>query len=419
MTKKALCLCTVMCLLLNITSCTLSETKDNDISVENTTNISFTKADEAAVPRTMEVGDYAIREIAPLKKDGKTVALVTLNQIQKLGIYDWSSAKALDSGIKHSYTLNFKVTNLTKLANGEIMTYYLSPKFISSKGKLVGNPCIVGWSGFAETAVFDHDTSETYVEYGVQPLRKSLKGTHLILDITDSDGNIYDSICYSKSIFKKIKEGPGIRRSNEAVSVTGASGAVYKISISDVFLEQCFTKHYEFRFDSDVDEVETVPTLMFNYRVEYVKKPKKKLEVSNLIPSKSGTLLSTDLKIGAQSNVDEDIYYDRRTSLCRFMYSDSNKLEAFSGKKRYKIHQGTFAYYTENRLVSNSFYSSTAAVRFRVELNSDALSMKPEELMKFNGRFIVFERVPGTRKPNKKKSKERPYASYTSDTKHE
>ena len=41
--------------------------------------------------------------------------------------------------------------------------------------------------------------------------------------------------------------------------------------------------------------------------------------------------------------------------------------------------------------------------------------MKPEQLMKFNGRFVVFDRNPGKRSLASKKTHKSLYAAYTSD----
>lgn len=57
-----------------------------------------------------------------------------------------------------------------------MLTFYVKPKFVDiSTGKDTGIPCIVGWSGFPQTAVFDKKISSTYIEYGVQPIKKMSK----------------------------------------------------------------------------------------------------------------------------------------------------------------------------------------------------------------------------------------------------
>ncbi len=378
-------------------------------------NLTFEETNLQMQMGESEAMDYKLHETAPVMLNGRTVALLTLNQVQKLGIYDWTSAEVVDSGIKTSYTCNFKLQYLDKIDNGKMVTFYIKPMLVSKSGKVIGKPCIVGWSGFAETAVFDHKTSEVYSEYGVQPLKRSLKGCRLVLKISDSDGNAYDDVKYAYSVIKKSRKGPSIHASDKPVTVTGASGAKYKINVNKVYLENCFDDYYAFENETQVQNATKVPTLMFNYRVDYISEPTKKLEVSNISTSHTATTLSTDLKIGAQSNVDKKIYYERNLHLTRMRFSNSFVLEHSTIKKRLNIHKGTYAYYSENRQVDDVFLNSTSTIRFRIELNSDAIAMKPKDLMKFNGRFIVFERQPEFRKVYKIKTQRCPFIAYTSD----
>ena len=222
---------------------------DSDINTQSSKeiNLGYTVESTEMTPKASKVTPFKIHEIAPITKDGKTVAQIVLNQSERLGIFDWTSAASVDSGIKHSFTFNFKVKYFCKLKNGENVTFYVKPKFVNSKtGKTVGDSCIVGWSGFPKTAVFSKKTSSTYIEYGVQPLKKLNKDTVLVLNISDSNGNKYDDVTYGYSVISKAKKGPSLHTSDEPVTVTGASGAKYKINIYDVYLEQVFPAGYTF-----------------------------------------------------------------------------------------------------------------------------------------------------------------------------
>lgn len=377
--------------------------------------VSFEESSEQVVANSAGVGNYELREIAPVVKDGTTVALLTMNQVQRLGIFDWTSSEAVDSGIKYSYTINFKMEYLKELRNGESITFYLCPKLIDANNEIIGNPCIVGWSGFPDTAVFTESATETWLEYGVQPIKSYKKAAALVLDISDSYGNVYDSITFSKSVILNADKGPSLLTGNAAAKVTGASGAKMTIGIKNVHLEECFDQAYEFKWESDVAEAEKVPTLMFNYSISYDSKPTKNVEVNNIDTSTKEPLLYTDFKIGAQSNVSDTMYYDRNVNLTRFAFSDSLALEKFVSATRYKIHAGTKAVYCENREVSAAAMNSSASIRFQVEFSSDALALPPEKLMKFSGRFIVFDKKITNRQPKKESSGKRPYAVYTTD----
>lgn len=353
-------------------------------------NLSFVEESTEAIVKSDNVGNYKLKEIAPIMKDGNTYGWITMNQAEKLGIFDWTSSAAVDSGVKFSYTFNFKMDFLPQLSNGDMKTFYFNPKLVK-KDKVIGNPCIVGWSGFAGTAVFDSTTQTQYVEYGVQPLRKSLKGSKLILDISDSDGNNYDPIIYDYSVLSKAIDGPSIITSG-GKTVTGASGAKYKVTLDNVCVENCFSEYQVLKND-DYEDIPRTKALMFDYKIDYLNKPTSSLQVSNIDRTKKGAaLLSTDLNIKVQSDVEKKYYTEADYGLARWKYSNGLKLEYCSTSLRYKIHPGTYAQFTCNRPLSDVTYSGARYYRFVVEFNSEALAMSPEKLMKFNGRFMVFQK---------------------------
>lgn len=418
MCKKILSCCLIISLIFSTTACSFSKKEQNDV-VPAESNVGFSVSETQAMIKGTSVGKYKLREMAPLSKKGKTHGWITLNQIEKLGIFDWTSAKAVDSGIKYSYTMNFKVDYLDKLSNGDMLTFYLKPSLVKNE-KVIGNPCIVGWSGFPETAVFDETTTSTYVEYGVQPLVKSMKKANLVLNISDSNGNKYDPIMYDSSVLSKSIKGPSLITDSSSVTITGASKARYKISISSPYLESCFTEKADDLFARwNADKIPTKDVLIFQYKVDYLSAPKTDLQVSNIDRSKKESLLSTHLKIGVKSDNDKDEYYTGVANLYHWKYSDTTKMSLVSSRDRYKIHKGTYARYTCNREVSDAFYNNAQSVRFYIDLESEALAMKPEQLMKFNGRFIVFQRFIKNRKPHKAKTHKWDKPAATNDRKHE
>lgn len=420
MHKKLLAGLIASCMAFTLIGCSSSKSsKQVESEEQKESNVSFSVDDTEAVVKGISVGDVKLHEMAPLSRDGKIHGWVTLNQVQKLGIYDWMSSAAVDSGVKFSYTCNFKVDLLDKLSNGDLLTVYVKPEILR-KGKCIGNPCIVGWSGFAETAVFDKNTDSVYVEYGVQPLRKSLKGAQFRLTLTDSNGNTYDPIYYDLSVLTKAKKGASLITDAANVSVAGASGAKYKIGIHDVSVEECFSEMHEDVYRRYyAKDFETSKALIFKYRVDYVKGPTSSLQVSNIDRSKKQSMLSTDLKIAVQGDNEDKLYYVNNLNFAYWKYSDTPTMTVISTDTRYNIHTGKFAEYTCNREISDAFFHSAHAVRFTVELNSDALAMTPKQLMKFNGRFIVFQRVIQPRVMHKQKTHKYFRASYTNDKKHE
>lgn len=178
MLKKCITSLLVLALSGSLVSCAgvqKQQAQTEDATVDRA-NISFSIDSMEAEVKSNDTGNFALHELVPITIVEKTVAFLKLNQSERLGISDWSSSQSNDSGLKFSYTFNFKVRYLNKLDNGEMLTFYVKPKFVDiSTGKDTGIPCIVGWSGFPQAAVFDKNTSSTYIEYGYSQLRKCQK----------------------------------------------------------------------------------------------------------------------------------------------------------------------------------------------------------------------------------------------------
>ena len=144
MRRRFLSCCLALSMIASLTACNGSKGQTTEpVTVES--NVDFAVSDTQAIVKGTSIGGYKLREMAPLVRDGKTHGWITLNQVERLGIFDWTSSKAVDSGIKHSYTMNFKVDFLDRLSNGDMLTVYLKPVLVRGE-KVIGNPCIVGWS---------------------------------------------------------------------------------------------------------------------------------------------------------------------------------------------------------------------------------------------------------------------------------
>lgn len=417
---KKIFVCALLISALCISACGSSNKADISASNNVVANASYGITETQVEFKAAAFDNAKLNEFYPIMRDGKTVALIRLNQIERLGIFDWTSAESVDAGIKHSYTLNFTIRYLGSLHNGENKTFHVLPE-LRNDNSVVGQSCIVGWSGFPQTAVFNKDTNEAYLEYGVQPFKKITKKTVLAVKITDDDGIKYDDVLFSKSIFKKVVKGPGLHTDDKAASVKGASGAKYTINVYDVNYADVYNKPYALNDIDDKVELPVSQALTFKYRVAYLSEPTKNLEVSNVDTSKkNGSMLLTDLTIAVQGNSDNVQYNEHNKDLYWFVYSNKVDMTRAYSTKHYKIHKGTYAYYTDNRKVPDAFIASSKRIRFSVELSSDALAMTPQQLMKFSGRFLVFERAPKVRElPKKTKNSSIPYISYTSDKGHE
>ena len=105
MLKKCITSLLVLALSGSLVSCAgvqKQQAQTEDATVDRA-NISFSIGSTEAEVKSTNIGNFALHELVPITKDGKTVALLKLNQSERLGISDWSSSQSNDSGLKFSY----------------------------------------------------------------------------------------------------------------------------------------------------------------------------------------------------------------------------------------------------------------------------------------------------------------------------
>lgn len=380
---KVLVLLCILLMLIIVTGCTRQEEETNPV---NGPNISWQRTEKQLSNCVTGSVKYGLYTKAPIMCDGKAYGFVEINQVEKLGINDWLNAKCMQANINYSYTLNMTVSWIDDFVGKDHFVISCMPYLADGEGDIVGEPCIVGWSGFPTQAVLSGGTQKVSIEYGVQPIKKLTKETQLLLVLKDSEGLQYDDIIFSNSVFGKVKNGPSLCFATSK-KVNSINGGKYSVGIGKV--------HYENNYLYG-DRESRVRAFDFSYKVAFLKLPTNKKSVDTF--DRESNTMYTQAVVGLQSDISSEVMYSSVPSAYRVLYSDSSDTAAYVPIERLKIHKGCYVKYNANRILTQAMTGKPEYVRFRFEFPEEVKARTDKELLNFNGRFIVFQKKITTRK---------------------
>lgn len=313
---------------------------------------------------------FSYKDMLPIIVDGKTLAFAKINQLERVGIYDWYNSKAVEKNIKHSYSLNLSIIN----KEDSILTVTVTPTLINKQNTEVSSKCKVGWTGFGESAEF-YEKGNIPIEVGLQPEVRSEKNLRLKLVFNTSAGDS-EPIIISNKIFDHVVKGASLKESGDETKITSVNGAKYAFVIGKVYREQ------------NIMDLNTVTAIEFDNSIKYLKAPTKKLEVS-MFDSKKKHAMYANLMIGMQTQHNSNLTYDNDDNACRPDYF-GGFTDYYASVPDKTLTVGKSVKYHLNRKLSEG-YENERFVRFCVEFPEDAKVASLEEMLKFNGRFIVYQ----------------------------
>ncbi len=319
---------------------------------------------------------FSPKDLIPVIVNGKTIAYARINQLERVGIYDWYNNVAVKKNIRHSYSLNLSITNSTDMN----LTIGVTPTLVDKQNSNVSSKCNVGWTGFGEEAEF-YGKGEIPIEVGFQPEITDENGIKLQLVFNTSEGNS-DPVIISDKIFKHVVKGPSLLESGDETQITSVNGAKYIFTLGKVYIEPNLV---------DLTERTAVE---FDNSIKYLKKPQKKRQVA-IFDSKKKYAMYASLLIGMQTQHSEELNYDGNyTALRKDYYGEYTDDYASITDKVLKVGRGVR--YHLNRFVTSDL-ANEKFVRFWVEFPDEADVSTLEEKLKFNGRFVVYQCETHTR----------------------
>jgi len=324
---------------------------------------------------------YGKKEKIPLVRGGQKYGSITVNKVTKLRFNDWSNRKAVENSVNSCYSVNMTVSYSRKYSKA--FTMRMTP-FFEKSGFIASSVANVGWSGFPDSAEFfvGGDT-RLVVEVCVQPEVRLGKNAKFGIDITDSNGNSFEKVYLNRKLYRKAAKGPGLKKPGDEVVIHSAGGARYSIVPKAVSFEQHFMDYK----DRDSNE-----KFFFDikYTVKAIRKPKKNISVSTITGIGDSATIVCQAAIGLQPQGAPDVLYRGNRNAGRVEYSDTDDLFAY-------VTEGSvlrFGYKRDvvtNRLAGDGANTDVQKVRVRIEFPEEAGSFSDSTLLKFNGRFLVYE----------------------------
>lgn len=370
--------------ILFIPSCSSKETSEVDTAV--TANIGWEYADEEIAINNNPIS-YNLGETIPVMLDGVSCGNLKINWVQKLGIWDYNNKTAVTNGVKESYTININVDMADNVTSGNMLIVSVKP-YLLIGGKICGSMCCVGWSGFSETAqIYDGD-SNINIEVGLQPEVLDITDAQILLKITDSNGVEYDDVVLANEYLANCSIGPSLVTSGQA-TVHSINGASFTINIRDVYYEEHETE----------DESGYVgnPTNFYDfvYDLSYDSGPTNSREVT-FFDSSNKFAIPGKLVCYLTSDVDATKLYENSIEARRLEYSNLIDIFPYVTTKFSSVPIGESISASLNReSTCGKAIPTYARICFEFQEELEACTL--DEILTFDGRFLVFQELIGER----------------------
>lgn len=376
--------------------------KEELSEIEATTESGFTEekeetATEAPVnytkyeTSTIEVSNnnqdlvYQNGQDAYVVKDGALCGRIHFNQVQRLGIWDYTNQEVVNNGVYYSYSLNMKVDFSKYLENIESAKIEVTPKILDDEGNSLGEVTVLGWSGFNTLAeLYSNDPVKT-IEVCVQPTVNSFpENSYVLLEIKDSENGVqFDSVKYDLALLQNAVDGPTIRRVNEPVKLKSVNGAKYQFNLTNVCVSQAYLN-----VDSYSDLVKTID---IQYGIKLLK-DKLNDRVVERFNTFDGVQMNSEVKLAVNTSNSKEFNYTWFANSTRSLYADVDEFVPYVTSNFPYIRKGMETFNTTNRVLSYDLDSKNPVyARISLEFEDERKARTDEEMLSFKGRYLVYQ----------------------------
>ena len=311
--------------------------------------------------------------------DDKVWGTAKINQIEKLQFSDWANSQAKMNDVDYCYSFN--VTIIPKEVRTPV-SVEMEPVFYRD-GNKISQTANVGWSGFPKAAEFySGGDKRTTIEVCVQPEKKLTDGDVCNLEFS-SNGQNFDSVEVSEKSVQHAKKGPRLLKAKKEITVTSINGAKYAMTPKKVFLEEHF-------LDVENRDAGTQKYFDISYQVKAVKPPDKNIKIDNIKGVGENAALVCRGTIGVQAQDNGEVLYQASINAGRINYSDTDDLFKYVNEGS-MLKFGYLRNVMTNRAAADGVNSGMQFVRIRVEFPDEAKYRSDKQLLKFKGRYLVYE----------------------------
>lgn len=370
--------------LILLTGCSKQKVEETENVIEKSQQIVTYKTTEETPVASSSAITFEPGETIPILLEGSIKGYMTVNWVQRLGIWDYNNANAVTAGVKSSYTINLHIDMSESIKSAESVILTVKPYMISASGAKIGSPCCVGWSGFSQVAQLYDNTTDTNIEVGVQPEVLDSTNSTILLCLSDSVGNEYDDIVLSNAFISNASDGPSLVTDGTA-TIHCINGGSFSLGVTNVVSES-----HEIE-----DATDACVYYDYQYTVAYASTPTSDRE-DLLFDSNNKNLLHTKFVNYVTSDVDGTKLYDNVPAAQRLLYSDKLDTEPYVTTTFDDIGAGEQFTAMSNRAVPDTTGNPTY-IRVCFEFPEEVEARTLEEMRDFDGRFIVFQNKLGQR----------------------
>ncbi len=341
-------------------------------------NVKYQKTREPIQVCEIEDFIYEKEETAWIIHDGVKYGTFTLNNVYKIGIWDWNNPKAVNLGIQHSYSVNCGINADSFIEEYKTAVISADISVVSQDGQPLTEYCRVGWSGFSEVAELFEGTPAQDIELGMQPIALDMDGgTRLKIVLTEkTTGMTFDPIYYSGDVLRKAIEGQRLHVVDDEVVVQSINGAEYSIEFNLVELNERKRSNRKSAVVYDL-----------KYTLRYKKQPSNSRVVS-IFDSFDNDNLSPNISFFIEGDNDTIPLYDSVADALEFT-DKGNSFNYVTTKKAFSCGEG-FIYKTNRKLESNALAASDY-VRVVVDFPEERAARDNAEMLDFNARYLVYQ----------------------------
>lgn len=380
--KKAQLLLYSLVFILGFTAC--SKREENGVSTESQT---FSASTEAAIMATTSDASsiipnaiFGVNQSIPIISNKKLIGTMTINWIDKIGIWDWYNEQAVEAGIKYCYSVNATIDMSEYLKESSDITMRFDPVLYNKNSEMIGKTCNIGWSGFDQFAQFFRGDSIKTIEVCLQPvIADTEEYGFFCLQLSDPQKKLeIDPIYVDISILQDATETIKIHTVQEPITLTSINGAVIELSLGDVYYENHGVDPSDNKFYYD-----------FSYEVKYLSGPTNSREVLSFDSFHENQLVASPQIILYADNCNYGLDTEDNTAT-RFIDYEETEQEEYVQQLANKIDVGYKSTAITNRLAMQPNLK-TKYVRFIIQFPEEAAACTKEELHRFAGRYLVFQ----------------------------
>lgn len=380
--KRAQLLLCSLVFILGFTAC--SKREENGVSTESQT---FSASTEAAIMATTSDASsiipnaiFGVDQSIPIISNKKLIGTMTINWIDKIGIWDWYNEQAVEAGIKYCYSVNATIDMSEYLKESSDITMRFDPVLYNKNSEMIGKTCNIGWSGFDQFAQFFRGDSIKTIEVCLQPvIADTEEYGFFCLQLSDPQKKLeIDPIYVDISILQNATETIKIHTVQEPITLTSINGAVIELSLGDVYYENHGVDSSDNKFYYD-----------FSYEVKYLSGPTNSREVLSFDSFHENQLVASPQIILYADNCNYGLDTEDNTAT-RFIDYEETEQEEYVQQLANKIDVGYKSTAITNRLAMQPNLK-TKYVRFIIQFPEEAAACTKEELHRFAGRYLVFQ----------------------------